>query len=29
MGEGGRGVEDGEGREGSCLVRMEQAYMPA
>jgi len=27
MGEGGCGVEGGEAREGSCLVRMKQAYV--
>ena len=28
MGEGRCGVESGETREGSCLVRVKQAYMP-
>jgi len=28
MGEGRCGVESGEAREGSCLVRVKQAYMP-
>jgi len=28
MGEGRCGIEGGEAREGSCLMRVKQAYMP-